>query len=231
MKQANEIIETLHSLGDEERREVSKIMYPSSMEVLGVKNPDLRLIVKEVHGIMKNRSRKEYMDLAMDLIHSGIIECQMFAWLLLEKAKIIITLSGKEISELEGVLDNWVSIDTFGTIVYGVNWRLGVISDDEVFLLQENQNVWYRRLALVATVALNLKSRGGTGDTSRTLAVCGRAVTDHHDMIVKALSWALRSLIRWNKPAVGDFLQTHQSDLHNRVIREVSHKLEFGTKN
>ncbi len=47
---------------------------------------------------------------------------------------------------------------------------------------------------MVSTVALNLKSRGGTGDTPRTLHVCEQVVDDHHDMIRKALSWALREL-------------------------------------
>jgi len=92
-------------------------------------------------------------------------------------------------------------------------------------------NVWMRRLALVATVPLNLSSRGGGGDTGRTLLICREAVTDHQDMVVKALSWALRSLIRWDKDAVGIFMENYESQLHKRVIREVNHKLNFGTKN
>ncbi|MDA3822658.1 MAG: DNA alkylation repair protein [Bacteroidales bacterium] len=108
---------------------------------------------------------------------------------------------------------------------------MGTIPNDEVYALQEFENVWFRRLALVGSIALNLKSKGGLGDSKRTITVCTRAVDDHHDMIVKALSWALRSLVRWDQDAVADFLQTHESSLQKRVIREVSHKLEFGTKN
>jgi hypothetical protein len=47
----------------------------------------------------------------------------------------------------------------------------------------------------VSTVALNVRSRGGSGDVPRTLAVCRFLVADPDDMAVKALSWALRELV------------------------------------
>ena len=53
---------------------------------------------------------------------------------------------------------------------------------------------WRRRLVLVATVPLNSRARGGQGDTARTLRVGAALVDDRDDMVVKALSWALREL-------------------------------------
>jgi len=50
-------------------------------------------------------------------------------------------------------------------------------------------------------------------------------------MVVKALSWALRSLIRWNRRAVQEFLAEHDDVLAARVKREVRNKLETGLKN
>jgi len=86
-------------------------------------------------------------------------------------------------------------------------------------------------VAVVSTVALNLKSRGGTGDTPRTIHVCEQVVDDHHDMIRKALSWALRELSKSGREAVVEFMEKYDSRLAGRVIREVHHKLDFGTKN
>lgn len=231
MNDLKDILETLRTLGSAERVAKSRTMYPTSMEVIGVMNPDLKIVVKELHILMKAAPRERFIRLAEELVNTKIIECQMLAWLLLDKANLISGISRQELKRLEGVLDNWVSVDTYGTMVYGVLWRLGTLSDDEVFSLQESQNFWYRRLALVATVALNLRSRGGRGDTSRTIAICERAVGDKHDMIVKALSWALRSLILWDREAVSLFLDRHRQQLPGRVLKEVSHKLEFGTKN
>jgi 3-methyladenine DNA glycosylase AlkD len=227
----NEIIETLKSFGSKERIEKSKSMFPTSMEVLGLYNSDLKAVLKEVYEIIKKEPRQTFLKLSMDLVATRIMECQLMAWLLLEKAGMVESISRSELGKLEGVLDNWASVDGYGIIIYGILWRKGTLSDQDVLILQKQEDVWYRRLALVACVSLNLKSRDGKGDVSRTLMVCRNAVDDHHDMIVKALSWALRSLIRWDNQAVEDFISKHEGRLNKRVIREVRHKLDFGTKN
>jgi len=97
--------------------------------------------------------------------------------------------------------------------------------------LLDSKDFWDRRVAVVSTVALNLKSRGGTGDTPRTLMVCEQVVDDHHDMIQKALSWALRELSKRDPRSVTEFMEQFGNRLAKRVVREVSHKLDFGTKN
>ena len=50
-------------------------------------------------------------------------------------------------------------------------------------------------------------------------------------MVVKALSWALRSLIEWDRRAVSAFLVEHEDELAGRVKREVRTKLRTGRKN
>jgi 3-methyladenine DNA glycosylase AlkD len=61
--------------------------------------------------------------------------------------------------------------------------------------------------------------------------VCEKVISERDDMIVKALSWALRELSKSDKKAVEDFTQNHNSQLAGRVIREVNHKLITGKKN
>ena len=56
-------------------------------------------------------------------------------------------------------------------------------------------------------------------------------VNDHDDMIVKALSWALRALVIHDAQAVSHFLDTHEDELAARIKREVRNKLETGLKN
>ncbi len=89
---------------------------------------------------------------------------------------------------------------------------------------------WWRRVALVSTVALNMRTYGGTGDAKRTLAVCQMLVADHDDMVVKALSWALRELVVHDAEVVARFVDTHANELAARVKREVRNKLETGLK-
>jgi len=73
-------------------------------------------------------------------------------------------------------------------------------------------------------------NRGGPGDTDRTLAVCQRLVRDRDDMVVKALSWALRELARHDPSAVAGFVDKHSTDIAKRVRREVMNKLTTGVK-
>jgi DNA alkylation repair enzyme len=67
-------------------------------------------------------------------------------------------------------------------------------------------------------------SRGGTGDPGRTLDICRRLAGDGDDMVVKALSWALRELVVWDPEAVRRFLDAHHEVLAARVRREVRSK-------
>ncbi len=56
-------------------------------------------------------------------------------------------------------------------------------------------------------------------------------VDDHEDMVVKALSWALRVLVVHDPDAVCGFLSRYGEQLAARIKREVRNKLETGLKN
>jgi 3-methyladenine DNA glycosylase AlkD len=128
-------------------------------------------------------------------------------------------------------IDDWAAVDTFASYLAGPVWRQGQISDDRIMSWARSKDRWWRRAALVATVPLNNKTRGGNGDSQRTLAVCRSLVTDRDDMVVKALSWALRELTKRDRPAVEAFLGEYESSLAPRVLREVRNKLKTGLKN
>ena len=53
----------------------------------------------------------------------------------------------------------------------------------------------------------------------------------HDDMVLKALSWALRVLVQHDREAVEAFLAEYDDVLAARVVREVRNKLETGLKN
>ena len=89
---------------------------------------------------------------------------------------------------------------------------------------------WWRHAAIVSTVALNNKARGGHGDAQRTLGLCLVVIDDRDDMVVKAVSWALRELAKRDPAAVVNFLSAHEARLAARVKREVRNKLTTGLK-
>ena len=137
-------------------------------------------------------------------------------------------------AELEALgqgIDSWWSVDGFGRILSGPAWLKGQISDDLIHRWARSDDRWWRRAALVSTVALNVRSHGGMGDAERTLDVCRLLVADHDDMVVKAMSWALRALVAHDADAVRAFLTEYEDVLAARVKREVRNKLDTGLKN
>lgn len=228
----DQTIDALKLLAETERKERSKIMFPTSMEVLGVRAAGIKQVADECWSAMKNNAPSESLKLAKKLVKTRILEVNQVAFLLLWKNKKALRLIQlKDIEELGQNIDNWVTVDTLSVMITGWAWRENQISDTEVLNWLKSKNRWWRRTAVVSTIPLNLRSRGGKGDVSRTLMICEKVVDDRDDMIVKALSWALRELSKSNKMAVENFMKRYDSKLAGRVKREVYTKLTTGRKN
>ena len=125
----------------------------------------------------------------------------------------------------------WDAVDVFASYLSGPSWREGQTSDAEIKRWARSDDLWWRRAALVSTVPLNNKARGGKGDTPRTLMICEMLIDDREDMVVKAMSWALRELAKRDPSAVQRFVTQHNNTLAARVLREVGNKLRTGKKN
>jgi DNA alkylation repair enzyme len=120
------------------------------------------------------------------------------------------------VERLAGQLGSWGDVDQFGVLVAGPAWRAGQIDDGVVHAWASRPDRWWRRAALVATVPLNVRSQGGRGDIPRTLAVCELLLDDRDDIVVKALSWALRELVVHDPDAVARFLAANAEQLARR---------------
>ena len=139
-------------------------------------------------------------------------------------------LDAATIDRLSSGLSDWGSVDLFGVTISGPAWREGLLSDRTISRWVKSPDRWRRRLALVSTVPLNARSRGGGGDTVRTLRVCRALIGDRDPMVVKAMSWALRELAKRDPATVRQFVATHDQDLPALVRREVRNKLTTGRK-
>ncbi len=228
----SDILDTFRSMADPDRIESSRRNHPTRMEVIGVVVPNIRKVLKEVAMQIRTWPVPDRLALVHRLCDSGCLECQMLGFMLLEKdSQAVDALDEAGIDALGRVMDNWVSVDCYSLMVVGQAWRRGNMGIERIYRYLQSADFWQRRIAVVATVALNLKSKGGRGDVEHTLAICSRVVNDHHDLINKALSWTLRELAKREPEPVYRFLEQHHDKLHGRVLREVGHKLKFGTKN
>lgn len=225
-------IDQLYHFQDENRIEFASKNYPSKIQTIGVTNPNLKVVLKDLKAQTKGFATSQKIELAKHLVTTDILECQQLAYEFLDKSKDALkALSSQDVKDLCRNLDNWVLVDYYGCLILGYAWREAIVSTDLIKEFYSSEDFWYRRAAIVATVALNQKARGGSGDASRTLEICELAVEDHQDMINKALSWALRELYKVDPEPVVNFLAQNEGSLHSRVVREVNNKIQKGTKN
>jgi 3-methyladenine DNA glycosylase AlkD len=226
------ICEDLKKIGNSRHNTLGVPTFKTSMTWLGVSASQLRKVVNDWTAILHDLTTSQWIDLTIELSQTDIFECQLFAYELLWKSKKILhALTKNQVLALGNGLDNWASTDAYSTMIAGWHWREGTLSDQQILAWLKSDNCWMRRVGVVCTVPLNLRSKGGTGDAARTIMICEQVIDDRDDMVVKALSWALRELSKSDKQAVNQFMNEHWDRLHARVRREVTTKLETGRKN
>jgi 3-methyladenine DNA glycosylase AlkD len=225
-------LDQLRSLAEPSYHEFLKKMVPSKKEVLGIKAPQLRIILTHLKDATNHLSNREKIDLAIEWVHTNVHEMGQLAYEYVGKDKqLLASISKADLVEMNFQLDNWASVDTFGVYIHGKAWRTGILSDEDIMQMVHHDDFWQRRLAVVSTIPLNQQSNGGKGDPTRTFMICNEVVSDYTDLVVKALSWALRELSKREPLLVHDFLDKNKAMLHKRVSREVNNKLTTGKKN
>ncbi len=226
-----EIDARLREKANPERRRVAVTYFPTAMEVIGVSVPDLRAVARDVARRLRAAPAEDVLALAKAVIAADTFEGRQLAYEVLSRhPAALASLTADRIERLGRGNDNWASVDAFSVTIAGPAWRKGHLDDRTVQTWAHSPDRWWRRTALVCTVALNLKARGGKGDTVRTLAICEPLVSDRDEMVAKALSWALRALSVVDRDAVVGFLAHYDAELPPRVRREVAAKLSTGLK-
>jgi 3-methyladenine DNA glycosylase AlkD len=197
-----------------------------------------RCNVASVRAVRRRYSRALKSEPAEDVLHfvrallaDGDWPARLVACETLESHKAAMRLLNNDLAEeMAQGLSDWGSVDLLGVTVLGQAWREGLVSDAMIEAWSRSPDRWRRRLALVATVPLNSRARGGYGDARRTLRVCRILLNDRDDMVVKAMSWALRELAKRDPKAVKLFVEKEHAQLAARVRREVRNKLTTGLK-
>jgi 3-methyladenine DNA glycosylase AlkD len=133
-------------------------------------------------------------------------------------------LDPERVKSLGQGINDWSSTDIFARFIAGPAWKQGIITDELIEDWIRSPILWWRRAAVVSTIYLH-------GDVDRMIKYSKLLVEDKEDKISKALSWVLRSAIKYDRQAVKDFLTKYEPKLDARIKREVRNKLVTGLKN
>jgi 3-methyladenine DNA glycosylase AlkD len=192
----------------------------------------LRELRRQFSKELAAAGRSTVMEIAIQMVESGKPDARFIAYELVKchpAAREGITAA--EVERLGEGMSDWGAVDCFGCYIAGPAWREGRVSDTRIHKWAGSKDQWWRRAALVSTVPLNVRAQGGGGDAERTIGVCELLIEDRAEMVVKAMSWALRALAVRDPKAVARFVQQHEPDLAALVKREVRNKLHTGLKN
>ena len=193
--------------------------------------PRMRALRRQWSRELRALSGSAVLRLANSLVGRGDWPRLIAYELIAHHPEALKRVSTRQLERLGRGLDNWGTVDAFACYLSGPAWREGQVPSSLIHRWARSPDRWWRRVALVSTVPLNVAARGGSGDARRTLAVCRLLTGDRNDMVVKALSWALRALATREPGAVRRFLDARERALAPRIKREVRNKLRTGRKN
>lgn len=194
--------------------------------------PELRAIRRKWSKEFAAASPREILRDAHDILKNGEPEFRFVAYELVYFHKPTrLSLTKRDVEALAHGMQSWDEVDAFSYYVSGPAWRDGGLTDAAIAKWTQSPSRWWRRAALASTIPLARRHNRGEKDIERVLAVCASLVTDRDDMVVKAMSWALREVARQDAAAASRFIAAHRDVLAPRVLREVRNKLETGLKN
>jgi 3-methyladenine DNA glycosylase AlkD len=202
------------------------------VESMPVRNaPALRALRREYSKRIEAVSARDVVQIAAALITHRRVPRLIGDELIASRPDALGTLDVTQLEHLGSAISSWDQVDCFACYLSGPAWREGHIQDKAILEWARSKDRCWRRAALVSTVPLNVTARGGRGDARRTLRICSLLIDDRDEMVVKALSWALRALVERDPDAVRKFVQENEARLPALVRREVRYKLVTGRKN
>jgi 3-methyladenine DNA glycosylase AlkD len=202
----------------------------SRLDLLNAPNTAaVRAIRREFSRRIASSAPESVIRLALYLLEENSDLLRFFSYEIVSHHKLASEqLTMDDLFKLAKRLNSWSSVDCFAMYLSGPMWARGKLRDKTITTWARSEDRWWRRTALVSTVALS--RRGNPDDLVRVAQICTLLAADRDDMVVKALSWALREVAKKHPKEVRIFLAEHRHILAARVTREVNNKLRTGLK-
>lgn len=108
--------------------------------------------------------------------------------------------------------NNWDLVDTSAPYIVGAHLKKR--PRQLLDRLAASRNVWKRRIAIVATLMLIRE-----GEIEDTFRIAEKLLSDQHDLIRKAVGWALREAGKVSTPALLGFLEKHYASIPRTTLR------------
>ena len=217
---ATQVVKEIQALSNRRRAHDLQKFFQTAPGQYGEGDVFLGLTVPQVRTVAK-----EYKAISLDaidvLIRSKFHEVRLCGL-------VILTLQYKAAKErktrkklfdlymkamTDGYINNWDLVDVTAPII----GEYLIDSDDPYVLLYKlakSKSLWQRRVSMVFTFAF-IRS----GDIEPTFEMAEKLLHDKHDLIHKAVGWALREAGKLNGIALRNFLSAHSHEMPRTMLR------------
>ena len=122
-------------------------------------------------------------------------------------------------------VNNWDLVDLSASRILGMAVYSGLASYSVLDELAVSKNMWYRRVAIIATMA-SIKY----GVYGPTLRIAKKLLADKEDLMHKAVGWALREVWKRDAKICEDFLIKNYKNLPRTTLRYAIERMEEGKR-
>ncbi len=183
--------------------------YGEGDQFLGITVPKLREISKKYQNLKLDDLQK--------LLESKIHEHRLSALMIL-RFKYQISKIKDQSAIVRFYLKNTKKINNWDLVDLSCSYILGnwLINNERniLYKLAKSKNLWEKRISIVSTFAF---IRGG--QFTDTLRISKILINDKHDLIHKAVGWALREVGKKDKQTEINFLDKHYKTMPRTMLR------------
>jgi 3-methyladenine DNA glycosylase AlkD len=185
--------------------------YAHQDKFLGIKVPDLRKLVKEIKDIN--------LENILELLQSPYNEYRLLAlFFLVDKYQQGDIAVKKEVYNfyIKNIIfvNNWNLVDSSAHLILGAHVYYKLASEDIINKFSISNNLWRKRIAMVATWYFIRKNK-----FELALTISKKLLSDNHDLIHKAVGWMLREVGKKDKNTLINFLDQNVIYMPRTALR------------
>jgi len=189
--------------------------YGEGDRFLGIKIPNLRQVAKARVGLSPDRVAK----LLMSAVHEERMTALLIWTYQFDRPD---DAARSEIFRIYMAHTNWINnwdlVDVSAPPIVGIS----LLDQDKkpLYILAGSDNLWERRIAMVATLTFIRHHR-----FEDTLAIARLLLKDDHDLIHKAAGWMLREVGKRDQEVMEGFLLNHYQQMPRTMLRYAIERL------
>jgi len=226
---ATDVRKELQSMADPDKAAILQRFFKTGLGQYGEGDIFIGVMVPQSRQIANKFSQLSLGEVRT-LLYSRIHEERLVALLILALRYSSSASSSREEKEeivkfyLNNIkqVNNWDLVDLSAPNILGAHLMVDNRNDSRrlLYRLAKSENVWERRIAIVATHHFIRN-----GDFSDTLQIAEMLLQDRHDLIHKAAGWMLREVGKRDSTAEEAFLEKHCSVMPRTMLRYAIERL------